>query len=119
MKNLNLRTSHNKKKGEITLKKKKTSTMTWENAPDTIGVEELMEILGIGKNYASNIFNSKGFPKIEKIGVSLKADKEAARLFLQGFKINENSKTTMDYMILLELKKLNQLIERIGEKEND
>ena len=91
--------------------------MTWENAPDTIGVEELMEILGVGKNYASNIFNSRGFPKIEQIGTSLKADKEAARLFLQGFKIKENPKNAMEYMILLELKKLNKQME--GVKTNE
>lgn len=90
------------------MKKKKQSTMTWENAPDTIGVEELMDILGVGKNYASDMFKSKGFPRIQGIGTSLKADKEAVRLFIQGFKVKENPKSTMEYMILLELKKLNE-----------
>lgn len=94
------------------MKIKKVSTMTWENAPDTIGVEELMNILGIGKNCASNIFLKKGFPKIEGIGKSLKADKEAARLYIQGFRVKENTKNSMEYMILLELKKINEQMER-------
>ena len=98
------------------MKTKKISTMEWEKAPDIIGVDELMEILGIGKNCASNIFNKKGFPKIEGIGNSLKADKEAARLYMQGFKIKENSKSTIEYMILLELKKLNKKMEKEEEK---
>lgn len=97
-------------------KKAKTSTtMTWEEAPDTIGVEELKLILKIGKNHASDIFNSKGFPKIEGIGTSLKADKEAARLYIQGFKIKENPKNAMEYMILQELKKINKQMEKVGE----
>lgn len=94
------------------MKKKKKSTMTWENAPDTVGVEELMEILGIGKNSASNIFNEKDFPKIKGIGTALKADKEVARLYFQGFKIKENPKIAIDYMILAELKKMNEFIQK-------
>lgn len=100
-------------------KKTNAIPMTWEEAPDTIGVEELMSILKIGKNYASNIFNSKGFPKIEEIGTTLKADKEAARLYIQGFKIKENSKGTMEYMILQELKKINKQIEKEGIEKNE
>ena len=100
-------------------KKAKAITMTWEEAPDTIGVEELMSILKIGKNYASNIFNSKGFPRIEEIGTSLKADKEAARLYIQGFKIKENPKSAMEYMILQELKKINRQIEKEGIEKNE
>lgn len=86
--------------------------MTWEEAPDTIGIEELQKILGIGKDRASDVFNTKGFPKIA--GVGLKADKEAARLYLQGFRIKENPKGTIDYMILRELKKLNEQIQKKG-----
>ena len=98
------------------MKTKKNSTMTWEDAPDTIGVEELMQILGIGKNYASNIFNNKEFPKIDGIGNSLKADKEAARLYIQGFKIKGNFKNSTEYMILLELKNIKeQIIKKEGE----
>lgn len=99
-------------------KSKKIPTMTWDEAPDTIGVPELMEILGIGIGQAGNIFNTKGFPKIPG-KTSLKADKEAARLFIQGIKIKENSKSAIDYMILLELKKLNNKIEEMEIRTNE
>ncbi len=99
-------------------KAKKKPTMTWEEAPDTIGVLELMEILGIGIGQASDIFNTKGFPKVPgKTG--LKADKEAARLFIQGIRIKENSKSAIDYMILLELKKLNNYFEEMRTRTNE
>ena len=93
---------------------KKQATMTWEEAPDTIGVEELMAILGIGKNNAGSIMNSKDFPRIPGNGVGLKADKQMARLYIQGIKVKENSKVTIDYMILTELKKMNELLEKKG-----
>ena len=99
------------------MKRKLKPSMTWEEAQDTIGVEELMKILGVGKNQASDIFNAKGFPKID--GAGLKADKEAARLYLQGFKIKENQKNTLEYMILLELKKLNRQFEQQEGVEED
>ena len=99
------------------MRKKKASTMKWSEAPDTIGVEDLMEILGVGKGQASLIFNQKNFPKIPGIESTLKADKEAVRLFLQGFKIKENPKNALDYMILLELKKLNNSLK--GGEIND
>ncbi len=89
-------------------KSKKKSTLKWDDAPDTIGVKELSEILGIGEGKTSDIFNSKGFPKIPKAG--LKADKEAARLFLQGVKIPDNQKG-IEYLILLELKKISKEME--------
>lgn len=86
-------------------------TMTWEEAPDVIGVEELMKILGIGKNYSSIIFNKKDFPKIDGIGTSLKADKQVARMYIQGFSIKQNPKLCIEQMILLELRKLNNNFE--------
>ena len=101
------------------MKQTKKPTLTWENAPDIIGVHELKEILGVGKNYASEIFNNKGFPKIEGIGVSLRADKEAVRLYMQGFRFKENSKSTVDYMILLELKKLNEQMQKLYEESKE
>lgn len=100
-------------------REKKKPTMTWENAPDTVGVEEIMAILGIGKNAAGDLLNEKDFPRIPHLGTSLRADKEAARLYVQGFKMKENSKLTMDYMILSELKKLNKLLEMRSEVTNE
>lgn len=93
-------------------KRKKKPTLSWDEAPDIIGVEELAEILGVGIGKASDLFNKKDFPKLPG-GEGLKADKEAARLFIQGFKIKENPKTSMEYLILLELKKLNNNFEEM------
>lgn len=95
------------------MKTKKISTMTWDEAPDTITPEDLSKILGIGIIGARNLFDKTDFPKISKgdIGNVGKADKEAVRLYIQGFRIKENSRNAMEYMILLELKRLNKLIE--------
>lgn len=94
------------------MKVKIVPSMTWNEAPDTIGIKELQKILGIGKDKAIDMFYEHGFPKIP--GAGLKADKEAARLFLQGIKIKDDSKTAINYLILLELKKLNAQISKEG-----
>ena len=85
-------------------------TMTWEEAPDTISPKELSQILGIGIISARNLFDKPDFPKIPKsdIGNIGKADKEVARLYIQGVKLKESNKTVVEYMILQELKKLNE-----------
>lgn len=98
---------------------KKQATMTWESAPDTVGVKELMAILGIGKNNAGALMNEKDFPRLPGIGVGLRADKEMARLYIQGFKVKDNPKITMEYMILTELKKINELIKKRGMITNE
>lgn len=84
--------------------------MTWEQAPDTICPEDLSKILGIGIIGARNLFDKPDFPKISKsdIGNIGKADKEVARLYIQGVKVKENNKNVLEYMILQELKKLNE-----------
>lgn len=83
-------------------------TMTWKEAPDTISPKELAKILGIGINNARNIFDKPDFPKISKadIGNIGKADKEAARLYIQGIKIKNNSKEALLSMIYFELRKI-------------
>ena len=85
-------------------------TMTWEEAPDTISPKELSQILGIGIISAINLFDKPDFPKIPKsdIGNIGKADKEVAILYIQGVKLKESNKTVVEYMILQELKKLNE-----------
>lgn len=86
-------------------KAKVKPTLRWEDAPDTICPEELSKILGVGIVKAQDIFNLPGFPKIEK---TFKADKESARLFIQGFKIREKPKEALLYMIYQEMLKMNQ-----------
>ncbi len=89
-------------------------TMTWEEAPDTITPKELSKILGIGINNARKIFDKQDFPKISKsdIGNIGKADKEAARLYIQGIRIKTNSKEGLLSLIYFELIKMNNTIEK-------
>ena len=89
------------------MKTKIEPTMTWEDAPDTITPDELSKILGIGEASARNKFDEKGFPKISGLGNLRKADKNMARLYLQGVNVNQNQKDTMLGLLLFELKKLN------------
>lgn len=87
-----------------------TPTMTWAEAPDTIDPEDLSKILGIGIESARRIFDKKDFPKVSKedIGNQGKADKVAARMYLQGIKIKEHPKDALLFMIYQELVKINQ-----------
>lgn len=96
-------------------------TMAWEDAPDTIAPKDLAAILGIGIEGARAIFDKDDFPKISKkdIGNIGKADKEAARLYIQGVKIKTNSKDALLSMIYFELKKLNSKINTEEENINE
>lgn len=101
------------------MRTKKIPTMSWAEAPDIITPEDLAKILGIGIENARKIFDEPNFPKISKniIGNIGKADKEAARLYIQGIKINKsNNKESLLYMIYLEIKKNNAKEE--GDKTN-
>lgn len=97
-------------------------TMTWEEAPDTISPKDLSQILGIGIEGARKIFDKPDFPKLSKrdIGNIGKADKQAARLYVQGIKFSNNGKEALLTMIYFELKKLNSKIPIEEEKiENE
>ncbi len=94
---------------------KKEITMTWEEAPDTINPEIYARIRGIGAQTARDIFNSKGFPRIDGAGTKQIADKTAVRLYDMGLNPKENTKHSIEYLILLELRKLNKK----GEKTNE
>lgn len=85
------------------------ATMKWENAPDTITPKDLAAILGIGIEGARAIFDKDDFPKISKkdIGNIGKADKEVARLYIQGINVKTHPKESLLTMIYFELKKLN------------
>ena len=98
-----------------------TPTMKWEEAPDTIVPKDLAAILGIGIEGARAIFDKEDFPKISKkdIGNIGKADKEAARLYIQGVKFKTNSKEALLSMIYFELKKLNSKINTKEENINE
>ena len=95
------------------MKKKVECSMTWDEAPDTIGPLDLAKILGIGENAARAKFEEKGFPKIKGIGNSKKADKDMTRIYLQGINVKENSKETMVSLLLFEIKKLNTKLDQM------
>lgn len=62
----------------------KKSTRTYEDLPDTITPLDYAEWRGIGENKAREIFNSKGFPRIQGTGVKQIADKRAVYLYELG-----------------------------------
>lgn len=94
-------------------------TMKWEDAPDTIDPKDLSKLLGIGIQSARNIFDKSDFPKIPKqdIGNIGRADKEAARLYIQGIKTKTNSKEALLSMIYFELKRLNLAVKTDEEEQ--
>ena len=94
------------------------ATMKWKNAPDTITPKDLAAILGIGIEGARAIFDKDDFPKISKkdIGNIGKADKEVARLYIQGINVKTHPKETLLTMIYFELKKLNSKTDQEAEE---
>lgn len=94
------------------------ATMKWKDAPDTITPKDLAAILGIGIEGARAIFDKDDFPKISKkdIGNIGKADKEVARLYIQGINVKTHPKETLLTMIYFELKKLNSKTDQEAEE---
>lgn len=70
--------------------KEKKSTKKYEELPDTITPYDYADWRGVGENTARNIFNSKGFPRIQGTGVKQLADKRAVYLYELG--LNEEDK---------------------------
>lgn len=62
----------------------KTSTVAYKDLPDTITPYDYAEWRGCGENKAREIFNSKGFPRIQGVGVKQIADKRAVFLYELG-----------------------------------
>lgn len=62
----------------------KKPTKTFEELPETITPYDYAEWRGIGENKAREIFNSKGFPRIQGTGVKQLADKRAVYLHELG-----------------------------------
>jgi len=64
----------------------KTSTITYEQLPDTITPLDYADWRGVGENTARSIFNRKDFPRIQGTGVKQIADKRAVYLYELGLK---------------------------------
>ena len=65
------------------MQEKKTSK-TYSELNDTITPLDYAEWRGVGGNTARNIFNSKGFPRLQGTGVKQVADKRAVLLYELG-----------------------------------
>ena len=85
---------------------KNEPTMTWNEAPDTITPEIYAKIRGHSTQWARNKFKEKNFPLIQ--GGKQIADKTAVRLYDMGLNPKINSKESIDFLILLELQKINE-----------
>lgn len=72
----------------------KKSTITFKDLPDTITPHDYAKWRGIGENKAREIFNSKGFPRLQGTGVKQLADKTAVRLYELGLS-EEDRKTIL------------------------
>lgn len=78
--------------------------MTWDEAPDTITPEIYAKIKGHSPQWARDRFKEAGFPN-QGNGKQI-ADKTAVRLYELGINPKENPKLGVEYLILLELKKM-------------
>ena len=67
----------------------KKPTKKYEDLPETISPLDYAEWRGIGENKAREIFNSKGFPRLQGTGVKQLADKRAVLLYELGLKPEE------------------------------
>ena len=88
---------------------KKEVTMTWDEAPDTITPDIYAKIRGHSPQWARDRFNDKNFPKIES-GKQI-ADKTAVMLYDIGINIKTQTKQGIEFLMLLELQKLNKRLE--------
>ena len=94
------------------MKVKRESSMSWEEAPNAISPIHLSKILGIGIMSAREIFKNKDFPIIAGTELEPLAEKEAAKLYLQGIHLKNQPKDALLYLILQELKQLNRREEK-------
>lgn len=81
-------------------------SLNWDEAPDTITPEIYAKIRGRSPQWAKNKFNEKNFPRLD--GKLLLADKTAVKLYDMGINPKQNQKASVEYLILLELQKLNE-----------
>lgn len=94
----------------------KKSTKTFKELPETITPYDYADWRGIGENKAREIFNSKGFPRIQGTGVKQVADKRAVLLFDLGLKDEEKQEVLKElakeiiWKELMQMKRLKQIL---------
>lgn len=92
-----------------------TPTMTWEEAPETLTPEIYAKIRGIAPNKAREKFKEKGFPLVS--GGKQIADKTAVRLYDMGINPKIQTKESISFLILSELKNINSQLNTNKNKE--
>lgn len=80
--------------------------MNFDEAPDTITPEIYARIRGHSTEWARKKFKEKNFPLIQ--GGKQIADKTAVKLYDMGIDIKNQAKQGIEYLILLELQKINE-----------
>ena len=71
-------------------------------------VDEYAEVSRIGKVKANEIFEKNDFPRMEAGNKKL-VDKMAARLYNMGVSTKNCKREAIEYLILLELKKISKI----------
>lgn len=87
----------------------KKPTITFKDLPETINPLDYANWRGIGENKAREIFNSKGFPRLQGTGVKQLADKRAVYLYELGL-TEEDKKEVLKEMA-------RQIIQKEGENK--
>ena len=85
-----MRHGTNKTKGSDYKMKEKKPTKNYQDLPDTITPLDYADWRGCGGTKAREIFNSKGFPRLEGVGNKQLADKRRVLLYELG--LNEEDK---------------------------
>lgn len=89
---------------------KKEAVMTWEEAPDVLTLEEYAKVSRIGKKLAEANFKKNDFPLIPGTENKQVVDKISARLYNMGISTKSMPKQSLDFLILMELKQINEAI---------
>jgi len=96
------------------MRNKVEQTMTWEEAEETIDADVLAKILAIGIKPARKIFKRYDFPVIPETENQPKADKEAARLYIQRMDFKNFPTEKIEYLTLMEIKKQTESLQEVA-----
>lgn len=98
--------------------KAKEATLSFNDAPDMINMQQLAEILGICYREASKLFNSKGFPVVSRMnGKKIAYKYDVAKFLGIGYGVNDSTSNEEILKvlneILIELKKKNEFVVKV------
>ena len=98
--------------------KAKEATLSFNDAPDVINMQQLAEILGICYRETSKLFNSKGFPVVSRMnGTKIAYKYDVAKFLGIGYGVNDSTSNEeilkVLNKILDELKKKNEFVVKV------